>query len=532
MKAPELERISDYVSHWAREVPDREFLIGGEARLTYAQAREQVDACAKALIAAGVRHGDRVAVFGLARPEYFISFLAASSLGAIWLGLNPKYHLPELEHNVHDAAPSIIFGILEPSDADQAEKLAALRESTPSIRQVVTRDAAVPGVSISYAEFLRQGEDVGDDRLEEARAVVRGSDVAVMVYTSGTTGRPKGALLTHRGLVLCCVVQADRWYTPQPRGLCDLPINHIGALGDICCSLMVAGGSICFMEKFSGAGALDTIERERVTFWAAVPTMFLIAMQSEGAEQRDLSSLDRVIWSGAAAPLELVRRFDAMNVKVSTSYGLTETTGSVTYTSDDGDSVEVLVETIGRPDPRYEIRIAREDGTPCDVDEPGEIQTRGDFNMAGYWNRPEASAEAFTADGWMHTGDRALLRPDGNMKVIGRMSDMFKSGGYNVYPREIELALEEHDAVDIAAVVRVPDPLFSEVGHVFVKLAPGGDASEEALRAFAKGRLANYKVPKRFYVETELPMLPNGKVDKRALTERAAGALETAEARA
>ena len=220
-----------------------------------------------------------------------------------------------------------------------------------------------------------------------------------------------------------------------------------------------------------------------------------------------------IIWSGSAAPRDLILQLREICPNLSSSYGLTESVGSVTYAVGT-DDLDILADTIGFPCPAYEFRLASPEGVEVGVGEPGEIQVRGDFIMLGYWNRPEATSEAIDAEGWLHTGDLGVSRPDGAIRLIGRLKEMFKSGGYNVYPREIEIALESHPAVRLAAVIGVPDPVYSEVGHAFV-VADG--ITEAELREHCRTRLANYKVPKRFTIRSDLPLLPIGKIDKRAL---------------
>jgi fatty-acyl-CoA synthase len=366
--------------------------------------------------------------------------------------------------------------------------------------------------------FEGRGALVSNEELARARALVDPGDAAMLVYTSGTTGRPKGAMLPHRGLVKCSEVQAKIWTADPLRILNNFPINHVGCVGDICCYVLVSGGTIVFMEQFEPAEIPGTIQRERITVYGQIPAMF--SMTLEAADRRAgwragsvLKSVQIIIWSGAAASRELILKLREITPRMSSSYGLTESVGSVTYVRDT-DDLEILADTIGWPHPAYEFRLASPEGEPVPVGEPGEIQVRGDFIMLGYLNRPEATREAIDDEGWLHTGDLAVERPDGAIKLIGRLKEMFKSGGYNVYPREIEIALEAHPAVRLAAVISVPDPLYVEVGHAFV-VADG--VTDDQLREHCRTRLANYKVPKRFTIAAELPLLPIGKVDKRAL---------------
>jgi acyl-CoA synthetase (AMP-forming)/AMP-acid ligase II/enoyl-CoA hydratase/carnithine racemase len=511
---PGLPRISDYLNHWAAHQPEADFLLNDDARMTYGQSREQVDAFARGLLAAGVKRGDRIGAYGYARPEYFICFLAAASIGAIWLGLSPKHTLDELAYNAADAEPRVILGLLD--DPSQGEVLSELQRRVPELEGLISRSPS--SFAPSLPEFLAAGSEISDERLEQARAAVEPDDAAAVVYTSGSTGRPKGALLPHGGLATCCVVQYRHFITFEPlRVPCNLPINHVGCLGDISCSTLVAGGALFFMERFDAGGVLKVIERERLTLWFGVPTMLVLSTRTPEWRTADLSSLRRIWWSGGSASEELVRELARLGIPLSNSWGMTETVGSITYTSDQ-DPIEVLANTIGRPDPRFAVRIVRNDGSDCDTGEEGELIVAGPGRMLGYLNRPVETAEAIR-DGWVHTGDAAVRRADGNFKLVGRLTDMYKSGGYNVYCREVEMALEAHPSVSLAAVVGVPDPLYGEVGCAFVVGEGRAPLDEDELRAHARERLANYKVPKRTILIGELPRLPIGKIDKRRLRE-------------
>jgi acyl-CoA synthetase (AMP-forming)/AMP-acid ligase II len=311
------------------------------------------------------------------------------------------------------------------------------------------------------------------------------------------------------------VVQADYWFDGPGSIVCNLPIDHVGALGNICATALVTGSTIVFQERFDAAGVLGLIERERVTYWGAAPTMFLLSVNTPEWRTADLSSLHKIIWSGGAAPIALIRALASRCSNLVTSYGMTETVGEVTF-SDPADDLDTLSVTIGRPEPRYEVQIVRDDGSQCDEDEEGEIVVRGDFIMRGYMNEAEATAATIDPNGWLHTGDVARRRSDGCYVLVGRKTDMYKSGGYNVYPREVELALEEHPAVHQAGVVAVKDDTWGSVGHAFV-LADPSEVRAEDLDTFVRERLANYKVPKRFTITPDLPMLPIGKLDKKAL---------------
>jgi len=504
---PILVLISDHLDRQVELRPDQEFLVQGDVRLTYAQSKVAVDALAKALIANGVEPGDRFAFMGNPTPAFWIHFLAVTSIGAIWLGLNPKYTSGELDHVVSDAEPSMLFGVSPVDDIPLDEGFARLMESHDSLHELVLLESDWSGNS----GWLASAHGVSDADLTARRANVAAKDPAFLVYTSGSTGRPKGALLTHLASNVCNVIAIERKGLSDRRIICNLPISHVGAIGDICGRTMTGGGTLFMHEQFSPAAVLRDIEAEQLNTIAGVPTMLQMCVDHPLFATTDLSSIDLIAWGGAAMPAELLQRLmDATGAPHCTmGYGMTEVTGGVTY-SGLTDSIELLSTTVGTPDDRQPLRIWHPDGREAEVGEAGEIQTKGDFVMAGYWRNPEATAAAFTDDGWFHTGDLAVFRSDGYVQIVGRMSEMFKSGGYNVYPREVELALEEHSGVSMAAVVSIADPTFQEVGVAYVM--GNADLDPASLRAFASERLANYKVPKRITVMDELPMLPIGKV--------------------
>ena len=512
-RIPELPRISDYLAHHARECPEQDALVLGAERWSYRRFQQEVDAFAKALLRSGVRKGDRVGFLSTPRPECFLAFLASASIGAISVGLNPKFPLEELDYFVGDSEPTLLLGFSRDAEGEHGAILAELGRRHVGIARTVAfgdGDGAT-----TWQSWLARGEE-SEVQLASARDAVASSAPALIVYTSGTTGRPKGAVLPHRGLVRCSVVQMERWHTEPTRLLINLPVNHIGFMGDLCCGCLVAGGTGLFMEKFDPLGVLELIERERVTLWGQIPTLFQLTLEAPGFAKRDLSSVQRIIWGGAPAPHHLVKALHATGATVGTSFGMTETTGSITYTSDD-DDLDTLADSIGRPDPHFEVRLVRPDGVSVRPSETGEILVRGDHIMLGYWRNSEATAAAIDDRGWLHTGDVAVLREDGSYALRGRMREMYKSGGENVYPPEVERVLEEHPDVVLAAAIGVPDPIYGEVGHAHVVRRPGTRPTEALLRAFCRERLVNFKVPRRVFVRESLPMLPVGKVDKRAL---------------
>jgi acyl-CoA synthetase (AMP-forming)/AMP-acid ligase II len=520
--APRLTRLCDYVRHYAETAPDREALVFGETRLDYAAFDRLVDRCAAALQKAGVGVGDRVAMLTTPRPEFAIVLMATQRIGGVWVGLNTRYRLPELDYILGDCAPRILISVGEtPEDRRFEPDLRTIRANPSGPDEIITFPEALPGVGRSLAQFLDTAEDFAPQPVAASA-----DDATVIVYTSGTTGRPKGALLAHRNLIYC-YEQVSRSFAGKEhlreglRVLCNLPPNHIGCISEMLGNAIIRGGTVVFSERFDPAEAVALIARERVTLFGGVPVMLETMFADPAFATADLSSVRMIGWGGAPAARDLVGRMMRTGAHLFTNYGLTEGGAVVSATSPSFD-IDEMCDTVGRPDDSGDHKIVDDDGCVAAAGEQGEIWLHGAGVFLGYWNNPEATAAAMTADGWLRTSDMALARPDGAWVLKGRKADMFKSGGFNVYPREIELALEEHPDIAYSAVIAVPDARYFEVGAAFVVAKPDRAPSLESLNGFLRERLANYKIPKTIQIREALPMLPIGKVDKAALREAVA----------
>jgi acyl-CoA synthetase (AMP-forming)/AMP-acid ligase II len=516
----ELDRISDYPDYWAKRHPRREAMVLGETRLDYAGLAAAVDRHTRALHAAGLRKGDRLAVLSTPRPEALILYLASARLGALLTGLNTRFKFDELNYVLQDSAPRLLIGLPRFERRDYRDDLRRLAAAQPSIERVVTLFEAIPGLSQRYEDFLAAADAADAPACDAAAAVVGPDDPVLLVYTSGSTGQPKGAMMSHGGLCHTARNQCDHWWAEPLRVLNNMPVSNMFGVGDLFGYCLVGGGATVFMERFDPKGTLACIEREKITVWGQVATMQQLALAEPDAGKFDLSSLQLIFWAGAPAPRDLILKLKSICPRLSTNYGLTETVAGVTYADVDS-SVDVLAETAGRPDPHYELRVVAPDGRALGDSEEGEIWVRGRCRMAGYYRRPEATAAMIDGAGWLRTGDLGLRRPDGNYRIVGRLGEMYKSGGFNIYPREIEILLESHPAVALAAVIGVKDPLYGEVGWAFLTVEPGAALDEAGIAAWCRERIANFKVPKRFIVRERLPMLLVGKVDKAALKREA-----------
>lgn len=513
--------LGDWLGSHARNYPDRLAMTFDGVAINYSDLQHKVNQCARTYLSYGIKKGDCIAMLCSPRPEAFISFLAAASLGVLWLGLNPRYQLPELSYVVGDSRPLLLISIDHFEGRTYASDIDALAAANPGIKATVMMERRDQGIS-SFYDWIDSGAlGISDAALAAAKEGVDEGLPALLVYTSGSSGKPKGVLLRHRELIRRSRTQNERFpCSTYPRLINPLPVNHIGSMHFLGLYTFIGAGTMQYSERFSAAEFVQALQSGSINVFIGLPTLFKMIVDQPGFSKDLLGQLEWFVFSGAAMAPELLEMIKSSGCPTGLTFGMTETCGSVTY-SDPGADLETLANTIGRPVPEGEVRVADEDGKPCPPDVLGELQVRAEFCMAGYLNRAQATADAFTADGWLHTGDTAILRADGNIRFVGRRSEMYKSGGYNVYPREVELALETHEAVVLSAVVSVPDALFDEVGWAYLVPTPGKQLSEKQAQEWCKSQLANYKVPKRFIICDELPLLPIGKVDKVKLKQQA-----------
>lgn len=530
---PNFDRAYDYLKHYGETRPESEAVVSAGVRLNYRELKQRVDRCARALIAAGVSPGDRVAYLSPPHREYVVVLLATLAVGGIAVGVNPGYRRREIAHVLNDAAPRLFFSRARIGSRSYADDLAAARPPTTRLVTLGGPEGALgsetpgeregPEGSETLPRFMRLGEDACPDELRARAGSVDGRSPCLIIYTSGTTGAPKGALLRQSAALRHGKMFLRRFQLEAPRAINYYPTNHVAGVVANALQTLVGGGALVCMEKFDAARVLSAIESERITIWGGVPTMLRMCAAHANFKTADLSSVRVLLWSGGGLGPELARSLSCRVPRLATLYGMTETTGGVTAIESDR-FVDALCESVGRPLPDVEIRVAGEDGAAVEVGEPGELLVRGDCLMAGYWNNPEATAAAIDRDGWLRTGDIARIGGDGCVRLVGRRIEMFKSGGYNVYPREVESVLESHSGVAAAVVVGTKDEFYGEVGAAFVQARSEGQGVGEAtLLDHCRKNLANYKVPKRISVLAELPVLANGKFDRKKLAGRAGG---------
>ena len=518
-----ITRIHDLLAHHAHQQPTAEAVVDEGQRLTYAQLADEVARYAKALIAAGVQPRDRVATLAPPCKHFWISYLATVSIGAIWMGLNPRYKERDYRYLLEDATPKVVLAV---SPYDGRAYDAELHAIAPAIRIVTIGDAAA-GVE-TIADFLAAGASISDATLLARQQSVQPSDTAVIVYTSGTTGQPKGAMLSHHAITGLALVNAQWMGAGLRKAIMPAPINHIGGLNNVCMNVFAYGGCIVFFHRVDVAAITVLTFTEKPTYLVSSPTAFRMLLDMPGFQPEMLKGYELIVFGGAKSPKTVLEPFTRIGARMSSVYGQTETTGIVTATSFDA-SLEVMAESFGTALSGFDLRIVDPSTlAPCADGEVGELQVKSSFVMSGYFNKPQATRDAFTDDGFLRTGDLCKRREDGNIEFVDRIKEMFKSGGYNVYPVEIEQVICEHESVAAAAVLKMPDAKFDEVGFAFVALKSGSTLDEAAIKSFLATRIANFKIPKRFEFVAALPLLPNSKVDKQTLKAQIASLIAEA----
>lgn len=500
----------------AERFPGRIALKDETACISYAELAARIASCIDCLTTLGVHRGDRVAVMTPAACDAFILFLSLNAIGAVWTGINPRFTSREGLYVIADSLATVIVVAdnLLPLNADWLTA-GVLTRTSPQVRHVMPLSAIVPDGSAGDAKKFDAVSAV---------ATAGADDIAALVYTSGSSGSPKGCMLSNRSIIGRNLVFNRRFpVVDYPRMCSVMPMNHIAGTTMIPSAVLMAEGTIIFRRQFDPGEVGRLIEENSLNIYFGAPAMFQLVFRSPSFKTEQFHSLEWLIFGGAPMSLDSVANLKRLCNRVVASWGMTETMGPTTFTGPNATEVE-LSRSIGKAAIDGDVKLVGDDGVQCTEGEIGEILVRRTYCMSGYFNRDEETAKAFTADGWFRTGDLAELLDSGSLRFVGRISDMFKSGGYNVYPREIEMVIERHPGVALAAVIAVHDEIWGEVGHAFVVSKQGMHLTKDEVRAWCKERLANYKMPKVFDIRESVPMLPAGKVDKVSLREAVSGA--------
>ncbi len=478
---------------------------------------------ARALAAVGVRRGDHVAIWLPNQLEWVLAWFATAYLGAAVICVNSRYRAEEVAYILGRADASVLLMRDRFGQLDYAGMLASIdRSRLPELRTVVALGNA-PAGTVPYADFLAGAGAVDDAEIDRLAAEVPYEQPSIMVFTSGTTGHPKGAMHSHRILRNECSITEWMDIGPDSTILGHMPFFHVaGSMSGILPAL-ISGGSLVLMEQWRPTEALELIAREHVTVFSGIPTHFIDLLDHPDLGRHDVSSL-RSGWIGGASnpPRVIDGAVDVLGMRrLLPVYGMTETTSVTTFPRPD-DPREVVRSGAGVPVSDFEVTVTDELGAEAPAGVEGEIRVRGHVVMQGYYGEPEATAAAIDADGWFRTGDLGVLDERGYLSVTGRTTDMFIVGGSNAYPAEIEAALGRHPDIAQAYVVGVPDRRLGEVGFAFVQRRPGSTIEADGVRAHAREHLADFKVPRHVELVDEWPLTATGKIERFRLSERAA----------
>jgi fatty-acyl-CoA synthase len=522
----------------AERWPEREALIVAhqDVRWTYAELRRRVDAFALGLLSLGLPPGARVGIWAPNCAEWVITQFATAKIGLVLVNINPAYRLAELEFAVNQVGCEalIIAPRLKSSDyvamihdlcpgISNVEPGCLHSERVPSLRWVIRLGSdSSPGL-LNFDAIADRASEQHRATLETVSAALQFDDAVNIQFTSGTTGQPKAATLTHHNIVNnAYFVGLQMALTENDRVCIPVPMYHCFGmvLGTLCC--VAHGASMVFAsESFEPRSVLEAVATERCTALHGVPTMFIAELDQPDFERFDLTSLRTGIMAGAPCPVELMKRVmgDMHLDQITIAYGMTET-GPVSFQTHVNDELERRVHTVGRVLPHIEIKVVDDKGHVVPRGTAGELKTRGYCVMPGYWNDPDRTAQAIDSARWIASGDIASIDDAGYCQIVGRVKDMLIRGGENIYPREIEEFLYTHPKVEEVEVIGVPDPKYGEEVCAWIKLHDGEQATSEEIREFCQGHIAHFKIPKYIKFVDEFPMTVTGKVQKFVMRER------------
>ncbi|WP_417516860.1 AMP-binding protein [Minwuia sp.] len=531
---PELRRetVSGLLHRAVRKWPDRPAAVFRQQRVrwTWTELNARVERLAAGLLSLGLYPGDRVGIWSPNRPEWLVAQFATARLGLILVNINPAYRRSELEYALNKVGCTALITATRFKTSDYLRMLYDLApeletsapgrlnaQKLPKLKSVIHLGRGEQKGMFRYEDVMARGRAAYRSRLDGIEARLRATDAINIQFTSGTTGAPKGATLTHRNIVNNgYFTGAAMALTEQDRLCIPVPLYH--CFGMVLGNLAATAHGACMVfpgESFDAGDTLKAIEKERVTALHGVPTMFLAMVEHPDFASFDLSSLRTGIMSGAPCPVSLMQRVtrDMNAEEITIAYGMTET-APVSFQTAINDPVERRTGTVGRIQPHAEVRIVDPEGKTVPVGQEGEICTRGYLVMQGYWNDPEQTAEAIDSDGWMHTGDLGRLDAQGYGNIIGRVKDMIIRGGENIYPAEIEEFLRRHPGIADVQVFGVPDDRFGEEICAWIVPRAGEKITLDDVKAFCDGEIAHFKVPRHVRTVAEFPMTVTGKARK------------------
>lgn len=523
--------LGQWMEHWAETTPDKEYLVYSDRdlRFTWKEFNERVDRMAKGMLSIGIKHGTHVGIWATNVPDWLTFLYAAAKIGAVAVTVNTNYKQSELEFLVENAdihTLCITDGVFDGCYVDMVyTMLPELKESQrgylkskrfPVLKNVVYIGQEKYRGMYNTPELLLLGENVSDETLVEAKKLVTPHDVVNMQYTSGTTGFPKGVMLTHYNIANNGLLTGEHMkFTADDKLCCCVPLFHCFGVVLASMNVLTHGCTQVMVEKFDPLVVLASIHKERCTALYGVPTMFIAELNHPMFSMFDLTSLRTGIMAGSLCPVELMKQVEEkMFMRVTSVYGLTEASPGMTHSRID-DPAEVRYNTVGRDYEFTEVRVIDpETGEECPVGVQGEMCNRGYNTMKGYYNNPAATAEVIDKDGFLHSGDLGVKDEHGNYRITGRIKDMIIRGGENIYPRELEEFLYHLKGVKDVQVAAVPSKKYGEEVGAFIILHEGVTMTEDIVKDFCRGKIARHKIPKYIFFVDTYPMTGSGKIQK------------------
>ncbi len=531
------ETLGGMLEKWAYKTPDKDFIVypDRDLRFSYSQFNHRVDQLAKGLLYIGIRPGDKVGVWAKNVPDWTTLMFATAKIGAVLVTVNTNYKLAELDYLMKNADLNTLFLFDGYRDSDYVKMIFELvpelktqargelkSEKYPELKNVGFIGQQKHRGMYNTDELILLGSHMDDLELESVKEGLNCHDVINMQYTSGTTGFPKGVMLSHHNILNNGYATGECMkYTEDDRLLICVPLFHCFGCVLAVCAIITHGATMVFTEDFDPLLVLASVQKEKCTALYGVPTMFIAELNHPMFDMFDLSSLRTGIMAGAPCPIETMKQvMDKMNMKdIIIVYGLTESSPGMTATRAHN-SVEVRSTTVGFEYPNVEVKIMNpESGEDCEQGEQGEICCRGYNVMKGYYNNPEETAKAIDKEGWLHSGDLAVKNEDGFYRITGRIKDMIIRGGENIYPREIENYLYRMPQIEAVEVAGVPSQKYGEAVGAFIKLKNGMSLTEEEVTDFCRGNISRFKIPKYIFFVDDFPMTASGKIQKYKLSE-------------
>jgi fatty-acyl-CoA synthase len=531
--------LGEMIEKWAYKTPDNDFMIYPDRnlRFTYGEFNNRVDALAKGLLFIGIKPGDKVGIWAKNVPDWLTIMFATAKTGAVLVTINTSYKLSEIEYLLKNADINTLCLVDGFRDSDYVNMIFNLvpelkeqprgelySEKFPELKNVVFIGQQKHRGMYNTAELILLGNHVDDLDLESVKENLHCHDVINMQYTSGTTGFPKGVMLSHHNILNNGYAAGQCMkFTADDKLLVCVPLFHCFGCVLAVCAIISHGATMVFTEDFDPVMVMASVQKEKCTALYGVPTMFISELNHPMFDMFDLSSLRTGIMAGALCPIETMNEvMTKMHMKdIIIVYGLTESSPGMTATRSHN-SAEVRATTVGFEFPNVDVKIVNhETGEPCLPGEQGEICCRGYNVMKGYYNNPEATEKAIDKDGWLHSGDLAVKTEDGFYKITGRIKDMIIRGGENIYPREIENYLYRLPQIETVEVASVPSPKYGEAVGAFIKLKSGQKLTEEEIIDFCRGNIARFKIPKYIFFVDNFPMTASGKIQKYKLSQLA-----------